>query len=151
MNYAKDPEVTRYVTWKPHENIEQTVEWIKYCIKTCNDASGIKLVIFHQKDRQAIGMIDFRFAGHSTNFGYVLAKSYWNQGIMTEAMRPAIAYVYSIPSIYRIWAVHHIENAASGKVMEKIGMTFECILRRYEIFPNISNTPEDAKLYSMVK
>jgi len=150
-NYTQDPEVTKYLVWKPHTCIQQSVDWIKFCISTCNDKSGIKLIIHHKIDNQAIGMIDFRFSDYQANFGYVLAKKYWNQGFMTEAMEPVLKYVYNMPNIYRIWATHDIDNEASGKVMLKLGLEYEGTLRKAFIHPNISDKPRDGKLYSIVK
>ena len=60
-------------------------------------------------------MIDFRFDGFQTDFGYVLARRYLNQGLMTEAMLPLIRHVYSLPNIYRIWATHDIDNPDPAK------------------------------------
>jgi RimJ/RimL family protein N-acetyltransferase len=150
-NYTQDPEVTKYLTWPPHTEFAQTRDWISFCVKTCNDDSGIKLTVFHKADNQAIGMIDFRFDGFQSDFGYVLAKKYWNQGLMTEAMKPAIEYVFGLPHIYRIWATHDVDNEASGRVMLKLGMQYEGTLRKSLLHPNISNTPRDGKYYSLVK
>ncbi|MGD9973492.1 MAG: GNAT family N-acetyltransferase [Desulfatirhabdiaceae bacterium] len=150
-NYTKDSEVTKYLVWKPHSSLQQTIEWINFCISYCNNESGLKFIIYHKQDKQAIGMIDFRFNGFQSDFGYVLAKKYWNQGIMTEAMKPVLQYVYEMPSIYRIWATHDIDNDASGKVMLKLGLEYEGTLRRAFIHPNVSDKPRDGKLYSLVK
>lgn len=150
-NYTQDSEVTKYLVWKPHTDIQQTLDWINFCIKNSNTSSGFKLVIYHKLDKQAIGMIDFRFSDFQADFGYVLSRKYWNKGIMTEAMEPVLKYVYNQPSIYRIWATHDIDNSASGKVMEKLGLQYEGILRRSIIHPNISDKPRDAKVYSLVK
>ncbi len=150
-NYTQDPEVTRYLVWKPHTDFEQTYEWIQYCIGTCNDSSGLKYIIYHRTDKQAIGMVDFRFDGFQSDFGYVLAKRYWNQGLMTEAVKPILSYVYNKPNIYRIWASHDVDNEASGCVMKKLGMQYEGTLRKAFYHPNISETPRDGKVYSLVK
>ena len=150
-NYTQDSEVTKYLTWQPHTEYKQTEDWIKYCIKTCDDESGIKLVIFHKGDKETIGMIDFRFDRFQTDFGYVLSRKYWNQGIMTEAMKPVIKYVFTLPNIYRIWATHDIDNPGSGKVMEKLGMKYEGTLKKSLLHPNISDKPRDGKYYSIVK
>jgi RimJ/RimL family protein N-acetyltransferase len=70
---------------------------------------------------------------------------------MTEAMRPALAHVFDLPRVYRIWAVHDVDNPASGKVMQKLGLIFEGVLRRFTIHPNVSAEPRDVRLYSLVK
>lgn len=32
-NYTQDSEVTKYLVWKPHTDIQQTLDWINFCIK----------------------------------------------------------------------------------------------------------------------
>lgn len=150
-NYTQDPEVTKYLVWKPHTNLQHTIDWITFCISNCNTTNGLKFIIYHKLDKQAVGMIDFRIDDFQANFGYVLAKKYWNQGIMTEAMRPIIQHVFNMQNIYRIWAMHDIDNEASGKVMRKLGLEYEGTLRRAFIHPNISDKPRDGKIYSLVK
>jgi [ribosomal protein S5]-alanine N-acetyltransferase len=149
--YTQDPDVTKYLVWKPHTKYEQSLEWIQYCIKTQNDSSGIKLMIHHKIDKITIGMIEFRIDNFQTDFGYVLSKKYWNKGIMTEAMKPVMDYVFNMPNIYRIWATHDIENDASGKVIQKLGLEYEGTLRRAFNRPNMSDKPRDGKLYALVK
>ena len=150
-NYAQDVEVTKYLTWKPHKEFQDTVKWIKKCILDSKTEKSLFFVLSLKEENQTIGMIDFRLDDFKASFGYVLAKKYWNKGFMTEAMKPVLEYVLNKPTIFRIWATHDLENEASGKVMLKLGMTFEGILRRSVMHPNISNEPRDGKYYSLVK
>ncbi len=144
-NYAQDVEVTKYLTWKPHKEFQDTVNWIQKCILDSNTEKSLFFVLFLKEENQTIGMIDFRLDDFKASFGYVLAKKYWNKGFMTEAMKPVLEYVLNKPTIFRIWATHDLDNEASGKVMLKLGMTFEGILRRSVMHPNISNEPRDGK------
>ena len=150
-NYAQDVEVTKYLTWKPHKEFQDTVKWIKKCILDSKTEKSLFFVLSLKEENQTIGMIDFRLDDFKASFGYVLAKKYWNKGFMTEAMKPVLEYVLNKPNIFRIWATHDLDNEASGKVMLKLGMTFEGILRRSVMHPNISNEPRDGKYYSLVK
>lgn len=150
-NYTRDADVTKYMTWKPHVDISQTEAWIKYCIQDADTADSIKQIIFQKEDSQAIGMVDFAINGHMAELGYVLTKRYWNRGLMTEAVRPVLEYVLSIPSVYRVWAVHDVDNPASGRVMQKLGLVREGVLKRFCLHPNISDEPRDAVLYAITK
>jgi [ribosomal protein S5]-alanine N-acetyltransferase len=53
--------------------------------------------------------------------------------------------------IHRIEAIHDVNNPASGRVMEKLGMQFEGVLRRYMLHPNVSDMPGDCRMYALVK
>ena len=70
---------------------------------------------------------------------------------MTEALQPLVNWVINQPEIYRVWAVCDCENLASARVLEKIGMTREGVLRRWLIHPNLSDVPRDCLCYAKVK
>jgi len=53
--------------------------------------------------------------------------------------------------IHRVSALCDIENAASARVLERIGMQCEGILRKSIMHPNVSDTPRDCFCYSVVK
>jgi ribosomal-protein-alanine N-acetyltransferase len=150
-NYTQDPEVTKYLVWQPHKTIEATKWFIDFCINKNKVSDNLIFSIFHKTDHQVIGMIEFTLDDFKATFGYVLSKKYWNSGLMTESMKPILNYVYKLEKIKRIWATHNINNEASGKVMLKLGMSFEGILRNNIIYPNISSEPQDTKIYSLVK
>ncbi|MFC3911948.1 GNAT family N-acetyltransferase [Pseudaeromonas sharmana] len=148
-NYAQDSEVTRYLTWRPHRELKETLSWVNFCVQNCNTQSSVIFVIYAKETHETIGMIDFRLEGYKAHCGYVLAKKYWNQGVMTEAMQPVIHYLATSGNIYRIWAVHDVENEASGKVLEKLGMRCEGVVAASLRHPNISNEPRDGVYYSL--
>lgn len=54
-------------------------------------------VLCLKESAEVIGMIDFRLEGFKAHFGFVLARKYWNQGLMTEAMQPLIEYFNETP------------------------------------------------------
>ena len=87
--------------------------------------------IAHRSEGTLMGAIELRFrsARHVGELGYWLGVSYWGQGIMTEAARAVLAYGFQEGGLYRIQARHWHTNPASGRVMEKIGMTYEGTLR----------------------
>ena len=150
-NYAHDPDVTRYLMWRPHKNLDAAKEWLKSNIGSWDMDKSLAFSIWHRKTGQVIGMIGISIDGFTATFGYVLAKPYWNRGIMTEACRPLIKEILGRKEIWRVQAFHDIDNPASGKVMEKLGMKYEGTLEKYNIHPNISDIPRDCKMYSIVK
>jgi RimJ/RimL family protein N-acetyltransferase len=60
-------------------------------------------------------------------------------------------YAFENPAMYRVWAVCDAENIASARVMEKAGMSFEGVFRRYQVHPNLSQEPRDARCYALVR
>ena len=70
---------------------------------------------------------------------------------MTEATRALVHWLLEQPSVYRIEALCDIENVASQRVLEKVGLEREGILRRWMVLPNLSETPRDMYIYGKVK
>jgi ribosomal-protein-alanine N-acetyltransferase len=150
-NYATDSEVTRFLIWHPHTQLDQTRAFISACIRSWQEGKRFPFVISQAGSVEAIGMIELRLETFKAEVGYVLARDHWGKGYMTEALRAVIDWCFEQPGIYRVWAVCDTENYASARVMEKAGMQREGLLRRDIIHPNITEVPRDAYIYSLVK
>ncbi len=150
--YATDPEVTRYLVFKPYSSIEQLRTWLVYIIKEWEKKPGIMYLLF-KKDSptELVGSFSIGVDGHKAEVGYLIAQPYWRQGLMTEILRHWVVWSLAQPGIYRIGALCDVDNPASGKVMLKAGMEFEGTLKRWSIHPNISDEPRDALIYSKSK
>ncbi|MDR0889349.1 MAG: GNAT family N-acetyltransferase [Oscillospiraceae bacterium] len=86
------------------------------------------------QDDVAIGSIGL-FRGGNIHFrtaelGYYIAQPYWGRGIGTQAIREICAYAFQSTDLLRIYAEPFRSNAASRRVLEKAGFTFEGILRQ---------------------
>jgi ribosomal-protein-alanine N-acetyltransferase len=149
--YAQDPEVTRYVSWQAHQNIEQTRDYVRSCLQAWDTGKAFNWVIESRDVNQLMGMIIARVNSEKWELGFVLARRYWGQGYMTEAVRAVIDWAQRRGGIYRVWAVCDVDNVASARVMENAGMQREGILKRWSIHPNISAEPRDSYCYAVVK
>jgi [ribosomal protein S5]-alanine N-acetyltransferase len=149
--YAQDPQVTKYLIWRPHDNINLTREYIQNCILAWNTGTAFPWVIVRKNDNEVIGMFELRIDQFCADFGYVIAREYWGSGYATEVTKAVIEWAIAQDSIYRVWATCDIENIASARVLEKAGMQREGVLRRFIIHPNISDEPRDSYCFSLVK
>lgn len=149
--YAQDLVVTRYMTWRPHKNVEETYCIVELMLKLWDDDEAYSYVITLKNSDSAIGMIAMHPNGFKIGIGYVLARQYWGKGYTTEAALAVTNWLLKQPDIYRVFATCDIENPASARVMEKVGMQCEGILRRYIIHPNISDQPRDSYIYAIVR
>ncbi len=122
-NWAQDEEVTRYLSWLPHENVEQTKTIIQSWIdKGKENKSYYQWAIVLKENNQVIGSIT---CFENTEIGYCIAKKYWRQSITPEALKAIIYFLFNNVGLESVYAVHNILNPASGKVMSKCGMVFE--------------------------
>ncbi len=63
--------------------------------------------------------------------GYWIGSPFWGKGFMSEAARAVLKYAFEERGLQRVFAHHFHTNPASGRVMEKIGMKREGVLRRH--------------------
>ena len=149
--YAQDAEVTKYVSWRAHQSVEETREYVRMCLLAWDVGKAYHWVIERREDNQLIGMIIARVNVEKWELGFVLARPFWRQGYMTEAVKGIIAWALKRKEIYRIWAVCDVDNLASARVMEKAGMQREGKLRRWSVHPNISDEPRDSYCFAITK
>jgi RimJ/RimL family protein N-acetyltransferase len=155
--YAADPEVTRYVAWKPHRELSTVRAYFGACAHHWRTTSGLEgnypWLLFLRDTNALVGSIsvELEIPTHSAMFGYVLARPHWGHGLTTEALRYLVDWALAQPKIFRTWAVCDVDNPASARVMEKAGMTREGILRRWHMAPTISSEPRDCFCYAKVR
>jgi RimJ/RimL family protein N-acetyltransferase len=150
-SYAQDPEVSKYLIWRPHKSIEETKNFLRHCMQQWEEGSSFSYVILRKSDAQLLGMVEIGVDQFTAGLGYVLAKAHWGQGYMPEALKVLVDWGLAQPGIFRIWAHCDIDNPASARVMEKVGMQREGTLRRNTLHPNVSDEPRDAYCYSTVR
>ena len=132
-NWASDSQVTKYVTWKSHKTIEDTKAVIDFWLIDIDDADVYRWCIVWKENLQVIGTIDVVNLNEkleTAEIGYCLSRRYWGQGVMTEALKAVIDYLFSKAGLNRIVARHNVNNPASGRVMQKSGMIFEGVQRQ---------------------
>lgn len=149
--YASDPEVTRYVSWYAHQTLEDTDEFINHVLK--NYAEG-QLAPWAIEDRESgkmigtAGYLGWNLRHFRGEVGYALARPYWNRGIVTEAMGPVMQFGWDEMKLIRIESRCIPENIGSARVMEKLGMQYEGLLRKHLY---TKGSFRDAKIYAAIR
>ena len=150
-SYAADPEVTRYVTWRPYQDRSEVAPFLQSQLARWDSGDEFSWAIIRPPEDRVIGMIACRVREHAADIGYVLSRNLWGAGYMTEAAKAVVEWAINLSSVYRVWAVCDCENKASARVLEKVGMQREGILRRYIVHPNVSAEPRDCSVYSKIR
>lgn len=125
--WASDPEVAEYLTWHPHADRETTRSVMEEHLMK----PGVWAIELNAEDR-CVGCLDLRPDPENgkASFGYVMNRSYWGRGIMTETLGAVIGYCFSVLGLNRIEATHDARNEKSGRVMAKCGMEREGLARQ---------------------
>ena len=127
-NWASRSENLTYVTWNPYLNVEQTRNSIGNWVKSYDDSDYYKWAICLKENSDHvigdISLVSVDETNSSCEIGYILGQDYWGRGLMTEALKAVLSYCLDKIGFERVDACYVSLNPASGRVMEKAGMTF---------------------------
>ena len=126
-NRTSDPEVTKYLTWPTHENLEIT-QWVVGSWLQGYEKNNFYQWLIEPKDLgQPIGtisVVDHNDRIEKCEIGYCIGKAWWRQGIMSEALGAVIGELFDHVGLSAVTARHDPRNPHSGAVMRKCGMTY---------------------------
>jgi RimJ/RimL family protein N-acetyltransferase len=149
--YATDQKVLRYLTWTPHQSVEETREWIRGRVADRAAGRHFNWLLRLRESEQILGSIGCGVFEHVAEFGYYLGRDSWGKGYMTEAARTLVPLWLGTPEIWRVQAYCDVANVASARVLERAGLQREGMLRRYKIAPNLGDEPRDVFMYARVR
>lgn len=119
-------------TFLPHPYEDGVAErWIAGLQQDYDSGKAVHFAVVLAIDRALLGSIglDIAAAHRHARIGYWLGVPYWNRGYGTEAVRAVLGYGFTALQLHRIYGPHFAGNAASGRVLQKAGMTYEGRLR----------------------
>lgn len=136
LAYQSDRRYPKYYR-RTHRTAEQVRDFVHGFIEWQGERPRTKyqLAIVLQAEGRLIGTCGIRVESadfRRANIGYEIAPAYWAKGYATEAARAILAFGFGELRLHRIWARCVAENAASYRVLEKIGMRREGRLREEE-------------------
>ena len=126
--YAKNSEVTKYLTWDSHPDPAHTREYLQYLGTHYNVGDFFDWgVILEQEDKMigTCGFTRFDYNNNCGEVGYVINPAYRGREIAPEALMKVMEFGFERLGLNRIEAKFMEGNQASMRVMEKVGMTFE--------------------------
>lgn len=147
-----DIDIARSTLHIPHPyTLEMAEEWISAHKENFETGISIEFAIALKKTGEIIGAVGISSidAEHEkAEIGYWIGKKYWNNGYCSEAAKRIVQYCFEELKLNRVYALHFSTNPASGKVMKKIGMKKEGVLRQ-----NIKKWDEfvDTPIYSILR
>ncbi len=148
-NYASDPEVTKYLTWAPHKDVDATRAYLRQVEDEYSKQDTYMWAMVLKDTGEVIGSVSVVHISPDCNgceIGYCLGRPWWHKGIMSEAVRAVTRYLIS-EGFVRVEAVHDTENVRSGRVMRNAGMHFEGIMRKSR---SNNRGIVDCALYSLI-
>lgn len=132
-NWASDSEVTKFLTWQPHSSVEVSRGIIENWLKEYSDEKYYQwAIVLKDNGNEPIGGISVVHMNEDismVHIGYCLGRAWWRRGIMSEALKAVMDFMFDTVEVNRVESRHDPMNPNSGKVMQKCGMKYEGTLR----------------------
>ena len=132
FEYGSDPEATRYVLFPTHRSVADAHAWLE-TVEQSRAAGGTVPWALELKENGTVigtcGFTSWQPSQAEAEIGYALSRRFWNRGFATEAVRAMVRFGFERAGLQRIVARVAPENAASWRVLEKVGFEYERTLR----------------------
>jgi len=134
VRYASNKKISDYTVNLPHPYFEKdAIYWINLANQGLKSGTHYIFAIRLKKDNQFVGgiglTVEKRF--NRAEIGYWIAEPFWRKGFATEATTRIIEFGFDKLELNKLTSSHLTKNPASGKVMQKSGMTQEGELKEH--------------------
>ncbi len=149
-NYASREKVTEFLSWLPHKSSQDTIDYLNNVVLPDYKKQSYMWFIELKDNNQVIGnisVVNMNLEKKMAELGWVLSDDYWGRGIMPEVAKVILDYLKQ-EGFVRIEARHNVKNSKSGRVMQKIGIKYEGVLRKSSY--NNKSELVDIAVYSFI-
>lgn len=129
--YAGDPAVVRFMDWGPN-TMAETRAYVDRVLAP--PAGQYPFAVVRTADGMLLGGAELQMASvehRRADIGYVLSRDAWGNGYATEAAAALLRFGFDRLGLHKLSATCDPENAGSARVLEKIGMHREGLLRAH--------------------
>jgi len=143
--------ICRYETWERHRSHIETLGFINDLMEKYDSNRCTEWIIEEKSLGRAIGVInlhDICEGNRYAEMGFWIAEDTWHKGYASEAARAVTDFAFSVLGLNKLGCMCATENTASEKVLLRLGMTLEGILRKHI---NIKGSFSDIKYFSILR
>jgi [ribosomal protein S5]-alanine N-acetyltransferase len=148
FGYSSDPKVTRYLFFEPRDR-ERTAEYLEDLLASQRQRprTRFELAVTEKESGALIGACDLSLIEtRVADLGYMLGHPHWGKGYATEVARILTDAAFHQLRAERVISTVDVNNKASIRVLEKIGMRWEAIYRKHR---RAKNRWWDCHLYAL--
>ena len=131
--YSADPRVTRYLFFGPRDE-ESTAEYLEELLASQREQprTRFELAVEETASGKLIGACDLSLIeSNVVDLGYMLSAEQWGMGYATEIALALVDAAFFELRAQRVISTVDVNNAASIRVLEKIGMRWEAVYRKH--------------------
>jgi len=119
-----DWQLVKHTANIPHPyGLDDAIAFVSLMASRAQARTGMALAMERSVDRRLVGCIGFGTESDGTpEIGYWVGREFWGAGLATEAARRLIRHLFADLGFTRVWASAHPDNAASRRVLDKVGL-----------------------------
>lgn len=147
-----DPQVTRYLGRAPMPSLEATARRIESFRTQFDTRQALQWGVVPRPDGPLIGTCVFwhlRPAHYRAEIGYMLSPAWWGQGVMSEVVAAVLDFGFATMGLHSVDAQIDPANAASRRLLEKLGFVQEAYFRE-DYFHPVEQRFTDTAIFSLL-
>jgi len=133
LAYSSDPRVTRYLFFGPRD-ADSTAEYLQELLESQREQPRVRfeLGVEESASGRLIGACDLSLIERNVaDLGYMLEMNAWGKGYATEIASSLLEAAFLQLRADRVISTVDVNNGASIRVLEKIGMRWEAVYRKH--------------------
>lgn len=149
VRLAGHAEIAATTLYIPHPYDRDDAEtWLSRHGPSAADGTGFTFAVTDREDR-LVGAVGLALAPRHrrAELGYWIGVEHWGRGFATEAGAAVLEFGFGTLGLNRIEAHCFVGNGASARVLEKLGMHFEGVLRQHVVK---EGNPRDGLFYAIL-
>jgi len=146
-----DPEVMRYWSTPPWTSPDDALAMVRRARESATEGTALRLGVVRRVDGALVGtctLFDLVASSRRAELGYALARSAWGQGYAREAVGALLDHGFGAMGLHRVEADVDPRNAASARLLERLGFVREGLLRERWI---VAGEVTDTALYGLLR
>ncbi|MET7320343.1 GNAT family protein [Streptomyces sp. NPDC005549] len=143
--------VMRYWDSPPWTERARAERFLAMCRTMADEGTGVRVAVERASDGAFAGwvcLVEWNPVHRSASLGYCLDEAMWGHGYATEAARALLTWAFDTLDLNRVQAEADTRNAASGRVLEKVGFVREGTLREDCV---VNGEVSDSWVYGLIR
>ena len=148
--YARDPEWGRFLPLPSPYEYEHAVEYVEGSMNASWTTTPVFAICLNGR---VVGSTSIRVdaRNRTAGLGYAIAREHWGKGLVAEAVEAVIDWAFETFDLAKVTAMADIKNTRSWRVMEKLGMRRDGVLRSELQSDADPGSRQDMVVYSVLR
>jgi RimJ/RimL family protein N-acetyltransferase len=123
--YSSSLAAMRFLSIDRQRELSEAVLFATACAQCWKDGTAYPWAVIARATGDFMGVVELRVNPPDAELGYLFAENFCGQGFGTEVAQTVVRWAWAQEEVSRIFATCHPDNAASARVLEKLGFSFE--------------------------